>query len=144
MRIEVHDDVPGAEAAIIDAGLEASNRAVAPLHEVVGLSCFARSATGQVVGGAIGRTWGQCGELEQLWVSPEHRRQGLGTKLVKAFERAGELRGCKTFYLTTFSFQAPRLYESLGYQVSTSIEGFAPGVVKFTMVRKVAHRFGAR
>jgi ribosomal protein S18 acetylase RimI-like enzyme len=136
MRIEVHNDVQSAEAAAVDAGLEASNAARAPLHEVRGLACFTRSTAGEVVGGAVGRTWGACCELQQLWVSPEYRRQGLGCALVKAFERAAQARGCHTFYLTTFSFQAPELYQSLGYSIAASIEGFAPGVTKFLMVRK--------
>lgn len=136
MRIEIHDDVPSAEAAVVDAGLDASNFASAPLHEVRGLACLTRNAAGDVIGGAVGRTWGVCCELQQLWVSPEHRRQGLGFALVKAFERAAEARGCQTFYLTTFSFQAPKLYQSLGYSAAAAIEGFAPGVAQYLMVRR--------
>jgi len=117
-------------------GLGASNAAVAPVHEVQGISCFARIASGELVGGAVGRTWGECCELQQLWVHPTYRRPGIGTSLVKALEQRGEARGCRTFYLDTFSFQAPALYRSLGYEVAHALHGFAPGVVKYTMVRR--------
>jgi ribosomal protein S18 acetylase RimI-like enzyme len=105
---------------------------------VVPLACFARLPCGAVVGGAVGRTWGECCELQQLWVDEARRRQGIGADLVRAFEARASARGCRTFYLHTFSFQAPKLYRSLGYEVAVALEGFAPGIVKYLMVRRVA------
>ena len=136
LAITVHDDPPRADALVVDAGLGASNDAAAPLHEVRTLGCFARSADGSVRGGAIGRTWGRCCELQQLWVEPAERRRGLGARLVRAFETRAAARGCDTFYLETFSFQAPRLYAALGYEVAHELQGFAPGISKFLMVRR--------
>ncbi len=100
------------------------------------LACFARRASGELVGGAVGRTWGTCCELQQLWVEPGQRRQGIGARLVREFEHQAAVRGCRTFYLETFSFQAPRLYRTLGYEVRLELHGFAPGIVKYTMVRE--------
>lgn len=133
-----HDEVPRDDAGVVDAGLGAANDAAAPLHEVRGLACFARAASGGVVGGAVGRTWGRCCELQQLWVDTAQRRQGIGARLVRAFEDRAQARGCDTFYLETFSFQAPSLYASLGYHVAHELEGFGPGIRKFLMVRKIA------
>jgi len=137
----LHDDLPPIEAGIVDAGLGASNSAAAPLHDVRPLSCFARSGDGlarnTVIGGAIGRTWGRCCELQQLWVDTAHRRQGLGARLVQAFEQRAMQRGCQTFYLETFSFQAPALYRALGYRVHAEIDGFAPGITKYLMIREL-------
>ncbi len=135
LSLTVHDEVPRDEAHVVDEGLGASNAAAAPLHEVQPLSCFARLPTGAVVGGAIGRTWGACCELQQLWVHPEHRGTGTGTRLVRLFEERAAARGCTTFYLDTFSFQARPFYERLGYEARFEIHGFSPGVVKHTMVR---------
>lgn len=138
--ITVHDALPEADAALVGAGLDTSNAAAAPLHDVRPLACFARSPDGAVLGGAIGRTWGGCCELQQLWVEPARRRQGLGAGLVKAFEARAAARGCGTFYLETFSFQAPSLYRSLGYEVAAALEGFAPGIVKYLMVHQAVPR----
>jgi len=133
--LSVHDEVPAEDARVVDQGLDDSNATAAPLHEVRPLGCFARLAGGAVVGGAIGRTWGRCCELQRLWVHPTHRRAGLGTRLVRQFEEAAAARGCSVFYLDTFSFQARPFYERLGYEARLEIRGFAPGVEKYVMVR---------
>ena len=136
LQFTLHDDVPADAADVVDAGLGASNDAAAPLHEVQPLACFARLPGREVVGGAVGRTWGTCCELQQLWVEPALRRQGVGKRLVEQFEARARVRGCRTFYLETFSFQAPGLYRSLGYEVRLELRGFGPGIVKYTMVHE--------
>jgi ribosomal protein S18 acetylase RimI-like enzyme len=135
LAFTVHDGVPREEGKVVDAGLGTSNEAAAPLHEVLALSCFARLPSGVVIGGAVGRTWGSCCELQQLWVEPRFRRRGIGRRLVRKFEQRAESRGCSTFYLETFNFQAPDLYRSLGYEMKLELQGFTGGVVKYTMVR---------
>ena len=42
------------------------------------------------------------------------------------------------FYLETFSFQAPSLYRSLGYEVKLELHGFSAGIVKYTMVHEAS------
>jgi GNAT superfamily N-acetyltransferase len=136
--VSVHDDIPTEEGLLVDGGLRQSNEAAAPLHEIRPLSCFVRSADGLVVGGAVGRTWRACCELQQLWVTPSHRGHGLGALLVRRFEERAESRGCRTFYLETFSFQAPGLYQSLGYVSKLALHGFGSGIVKYVMVRETS------
>ena len=133
-----HDDLPGEDAKVVDAGLDAANRAAAPLDEVRPMSCFARLASGEVVGGAIGRSWGPCCELQQLWVHPGHRQCGIGTRLVREFEALARSRGCVTAYLETLSFQAPGLYRSLGYETRHEHAVYPYGIVKHLMVRSLA------
>jgi GNAT superfamily N-acetyltransferase len=135
LTIGAHDGHPPDEATLIDAGLGDANAAAAALHEVQALSCFARTGTEQVVGGAIGRRWGSCCELQQLWVAAPHRRKGIGSSLVRAFEAHARTHGCSCFYLETFSFQAPELYRSLGYQVAYAHGVYPHGIVKYVMVK---------
>ena len=68
LPISVHDALPEPETTLVGDGLDASNAAAAPLQQVMPLACCARRASGAVVGGAVGRTWGECCELQQLWV----------------------------------------------------------------------------
>jgi GNAT superfamily N-acetyltransferase len=134
MNLTVHDEPDTADARIVDIGLGASNDAAAPLHEVRPLACFVRDASGAVIGGAVGRRWGVCAELQQLWVRPDLRRQGIGARLVRAFEARAAQHGCRTAYLETFSFQAPSLYASLGYEMRHTMQGFGHGIEKHLMV----------
>jgi GNAT superfamily N-acetyltransferase len=134
LHFSVHDDTgPTDAAAIVDAGLDGFNHGVAPLHEVEALSCYVRDDGGVVIGGAVGRTWGRCCELEQLWVHEDWRRRGIGAALVRRFERRAIERGCSHFYLDTFSFQAPGLYRSLGYEAVLVSDVYPHGIVRYTM-----------
>ena len=134
-NVSAHDSYPPQETALVDDGLGEANNAAAPLHEVQPLSCFARTEAGRVVGGAVGRWWGQCCELQQLWVEASYRRRGIGTQLIQAFEARAREHGCSIFYLETFSFQTPHLYELLGYTVAYEHKVYPHGIVKYVMVK---------
>lgn len=127
-------DAPSDEMLLaVDAGLEQHNYAVAPLAEVRQLAAFATEASGQVVGGATGRTWGRCCELLQLWVATDVRSRGVGSRLLREFEAHARTRGCSIFYLTTLSYQAPEFYRRHGYAVLARIDGYPNDIVKYLM-----------
>ena len=135
--IVVDDLLPPEAIALVDRGLGDANDAAAPLHEVAPIACIARDREGCVIGGAVGRWWGACAELQQLWVHEGSRRQGVGSALVREFEALARTRGCKAVFLETFSFQAPRLYRSLGYTVAYENRLFPHGIVKHHMVKRL-------
>jgi GNAT superfamily N-acetyltransferase len=143
-NVSVHDSYPPQETALVDRGLGEANDAAAPLHEVRPLSCFAHTEAGRVVGGAVGRWWGQCCELQQLWVEASYRRRGIGKQLIQAFEARAREHGCSTFYLETFSFQTPQLYESLGYTAAYEHKVYPHGIVKYVMVKYARSNQNAR
>ena len=132
------DTPPDDRLLTVDAGLEQHNYAVAPLAEVRQLAAFATDESGTVVGGAVGRTWGRCCELLQLWVVPDLRSGGVGSRLLRDFEAHARSRGCTTFYLTTLSYQAPEFYRRHGYAVLAQIAGYPDGIVKYLMQRSEA------
>jgi len=136
LAFEVFDEPPASVVSAIDAGLDAYNHAAAPMGDVRPLAATAMLPTGEIVGGAIGRTWGACCELLQLWVHEGHRRAGTATRLLAEFERRGAARGCRTFYLTTLSFQAPGFYRKRGYEVLAEISGYPEGIVKYLMHKR--------
>lgn len=135
ITITIHDALPDDKVARVDAGLGEANNAAVPLDEVRPLACFAMDENKRMVGGAVGRRWGSSCELLQLWVEPAHRRQGLATRLVLAFEAHAARSGCASVYLETYSFQVPALYESLGYQVEYERSDFPHRVVKYHMMK---------
>lgn len=121
--------------AAVDTGLDAHNASFAPLGRVRPLACAVHSGEGELLGGAVGRTWGACVELQQLWVQDAWRGQGLATGLVQRFEARAQERGCRLAYLETFSFQAPGFYQRLGYTGACRLEGFGEGIYKLLMTK---------
>lgn len=133
LTFDTTDDPPRPDAATVDQSLDAFNRSAGGIGGVRPLACFARSADGVLLGGAIARTWGQCCELQQLWVNEPHRRHGVGRRLVQLVEAEARRRGCTLLYLETFSFQAPEFYRRLGFEPACEFTGFPEGIVKYVM-----------
>lgn len=127
------DVLPAECVRTVDAGLDDYNRSAAPIEGVRPLASFATEPSGRVVGGAVGRTWGACCELLQLWVEPAYRASGVGSTLLREFEARAASRGCSVFYLTTLSFQAPAFYRKHGYGALAEISGYPNGIVKYLM-----------
>jgi GNAT superfamily N-acetyltransferase len=76
-----------------------------------------------VAGGGLRRWRDDIGEIKRMWVSPEHRRQGLGLVVLRALEGAGRRLGYRRLRLETGEPQqaAIALYEAAGY---TRIPGY--------------------
>jgi N-acetylglutamate synthase-like GNAT family acetyltransferase len=132
-----YDSPPAEAVAVVDRGLGEANAAAAPLHEVAPVACIARDGDGRVIGGAVGRWWGECAELQQLWVQEPSRRSGIGSALVREFLALARARGCKAVFLETFSFQAPGFYRALGFRVAYENKLFPHGIVKLHLVKRL-------
>ena len=129
---------PGLEA-LVDAGLDQYNDAFGERGAFDGqqpISSAACDGGGRMIAGAVGRTLGRCCELQRLWVDAAPRHAGVGSAVVRAFEQRAIERGCDTFYLSTFSFQARPFYERLGYTMQLEIPGHGAAGSKCFMVKK--------
>jgi len=133
LRFESHEQAAASDLSVVDAGIDQHNRAESEIRKVRQLAVFGRDVHGEVKGGAVGRTWGLCCELQQLWVEPEARGCGIGSELMERFEQEADVRGCSLVYLDTFTFQAPQFYEKRGYRVVFETRGFTNGIVKYTL-----------
>ena len=80
-----------------------------------------------VVAGISGWTWGDCCELQNLWVEPSLRGRGLATRLLAAAEAEAVTRGCTQTVHFTYAFQARALYEQNGYELVGRVEDFPSG-----------------
>ena len=90
------------------------------------LAIFVRDA-GTVVAGISGWTWGDCCELQSLWVEPSLRGRGLARRLIAAAEAEAAARGCRQTVHFTYDFQARELYEKVGYELVGRVEGLPSG-----------------
>lgn len=55
--------------------------------------------------------------IDDLWVSPNHRKLGIGRKLLLEVERSFSGKGYNNINLVTSQFQAPEFYKKCGYLV---------------------------
>lgn len=103
-----------------------------------------RDRDGRVVGGVCASTMLRVMYLEALWVAQEHRKQGYGTELVLAAERIGYEKGCITSQTWSLSFQAPRFYQKIGYQVLGIYDGYPDGITEYILGKplRLPHQVG--
>jgi GNAT superfamily N-acetyltransferase len=71
-----------------------------------------------------------------LWVAEAHRRDGEGTRLMRAVEGEARERGLRGAYLDTFSFQAPKFYAKLGYREFGRISDFPLGFDRIWLMKR--------
>lgn len=123
-RVEDHPDPLDIEFLETQIRREAS--AAMGLGDEEDLAIFVRDA-GAVVAGITGWTWGDCCELQNLWVDPGLRGRGLATRLLAAAEAEAAARGCSRTVHFTYGFQARELYEKAGYELIGHVADFPSG-----------------
>jgi GNAT superfamily N-acetyltransferase len=69
--------------------------------------------------------------IDGLWVAPDLRGRGLGSRLLDSAETLAVRRGCSSAWLGTFDFQARPFYERHGYVVFAELPGFPMGHTHF-------------
>jgi GNAT superfamily N-acetyltransferase len=126
LELHVEDDPDPHDLDVLEKGIRRAASAATGLGEPVELAIFVRE-TGKVVAGISGWTWGDCCELENLWVEPRLAGRWLGPRLIAAAEAEAAARGCSQIVHFTYDFQARRLYERTGYELVGRVEDFPSG-----------------
>jgi GNAT superfamily N-acetyltransferase len=126
MEFHVEDRPDPIDIEFLEAQIRAEARVATGLGDEVDLAILVREA-GKVVAGISGWTWGDCCELQNLWVDERFRGQGLATKLIAAAEAEAAARGCTQTIHFTYDFQARALYEQVGYELVSCVEEFPSG-----------------
>ena len=88
---------------------------------------------GIVIGGILGGTYWGWMYVDILWVREDHRRQGIGSRLLRAAEQAAKRRGCHHVHLDTMSWQAPQFYKKHGYEVIAILPDIPQGHQKYLL-----------
>lgn len=101
--------------ADMHARLQAFNSEVAGITRDT-FSVVYRDTSGEIVASVRVALLGAQAELRTLWVSPEVRREGIGSVIVRAAEQEARSRGAELIVLNTFSWQTPTFYEQMGFE----------------------------
>jgi GNAT superfamily N-acetyltransferase len=140
-RIVITDAPAAEDESVIRDGLSAYNFEKAGYRDQRPLAILVSDPeTGEVVGGLLGRTSFGLLYVDRFFLPEGRRKQGLGTKIIKAAEEEGARRGCSRAILSTLSFQAPGFYERQGWQVLGRIDCDPPGHTRFMMTKKLVGR----
>jgi GNAT superfamily N-acetyltransferase len=130
-----------AVAKIVRAGLIAHNRRFVGAARFRRLVLSAREGR-RIVGGLTGDMGWNSAFVGILWVDEAARGKGVGTRLMREVERLARRRGCALIHLNTFSFQAPKFYEKLGYRRFATLRGTpSAGTTRHFYVKRLS---GAR
>ena len=126
MELHVENDPDPLDIEVLETQIRREASAAMGLGDELELAIFVRHA-GNVVAGISGWTWGDCCELQSLWVKPSLRGRGLATRLIAAAEAEAASRGCTQTVHFTNDFQARALYERNGYERAGRVENFPSG-----------------
>ncbi len=85
MELHAEHDPDPLDVEFLETQIRREASAATGLGDEVELAIFVRDA-GTVVAGISGWTWGDCCELQSLWVEPSRRGRGLATRLIAAAE----------------------------------------------------------
>ncbi len=126
MELCVENDPDPCDLEFLETQIRREASTAMGLGDEAELAIFVRDA-GRIVAGVSGWTWGDCCELQSLWVEPSLRGRRLGTRLIAAAEAEAAARGCSQTVHFTYAFQARRFYERNGYELAGRVEGFPSG-----------------
>jgi GNAT superfamily N-acetyltransferase len=126
VEFQVEADPDPLDVGFLETQIRHEASAAMGLGEEVELAIFLRDE-GRIVAGISGWTWGDCCELQSLWVSPDLKGRWLGARLLAAAEDEAAARGCTQTVHFTWDFQARSLYERAGYELVGQAEDFPSG-----------------
>jgi len=117
--------------------LVAYNIATAQIDQSQDLAVFVRDQQQTLMAGVAGWIWGTCLEIQYLWVHPDLRGYGYGTRLLQLIEQEARTGGCTLATLDTYTFQAPAFYQKLGYHIFGTIDGYPHGYRKVFLKKRL-------
>jgi GNAT superfamily N-acetyltransferase len=113
----VEENPDDADVRLLDDRINEYNFETTGITDGRIVSFFVRDERRDIIAGLYGWTWGGTCAVRYLWVRADHRKHGYGTALMEAAEREALARGCTQIVLSTHSFQAPQLYQRLGFEI---------------------------
>ena len=137
-KIIVTDAPDPADTAVIADGLRAYNTEKAGYDDYKPLAVFVTDPeTGKVLGGLYGGSYlGQL-RVDRFFLPEDHRRDRIGSRVLKMAEEEGRRRGCSRVSLNTLEIQAPGFYQKQGYTMAAKLDCDPPGITRYLMTKRL-------
>ena len=109
--------------------------------EIVGDDCHTPiqiveyNSNGTIIGGILGGTYWGWMYIDILWVDENHRKKGIGSRLLCGAEEEAIRRGCHHVHLDTMSWQAPDFYKKHGYEIIGILPDIPTGNQKYLLMK---------
>ena len=126
-HIVVSDEVDETTSKTIEHGLNQYNEACVGPDPSRPMWIVCRDENENIIGGIQGFVQWDWFYVAILWVNEDHRRSGIGTRLMAEAEDAARKNGCIRMRLATVTFQAPDFYKKLGYAEICRVPDIPPG-----------------
>ena len=139
--IELTDAPSEADQTFLHRSLLAENRRYLGEADHRTLALFMRDA-GRLVGGLIGETGRSVLYIDMLWLDPQWRHRGLGSRLLQEAEAEAARRGCRTVWLDTYDFQARPFYERHSYAMFAEFDDLPGGHRRWFMKKRLCGSAG--
>lgn len=133
VHISSEPDAPADQVALIRDAIDRWNMDVTGDLAYRPVAIFLRDDDGAIRGGVTGGVWGGWLHVVALWVDEAFRGRGLGRELMLAAEAEAREAGAGHAFLETHSFQAPGLYQHLGYVAIAELTDYPPGEKQLIM-----------
>jgi ribosomal protein S18 acetylase RimI-like enzyme len=133
LHISLEPDATDEDKTFIEQSVYDFNLRKVPNVPFLPINIFLRDATKRLVGGLVGGCWGGWFHVSFVWVAEAWRGQGYGTQLLQQAEKQARALGCQGAFLETHSFQAPELYQRLGYVVIAELPDYPEGYTFYVM-----------
>ncbi|MDQ0721028.1 GNAT superfamily N-acetyltransferase [Paenibacillus sp. W4I10] len=101
------------------------------------INLFLRDKTGKAVGGIFCATYCETLYIDNFWIDEEHRKKGYGKSLIMQAESMASELGCKLAHTSTFSYQSPKFYQKMGYEVFGLIDEYPDGIIQYFMKKRL-------
>jgi GNAT superfamily N-acetyltransferase len=139
LEIVLTDAPTDADAAIIERGLADFDAEQVGIRDRQRVAVLARDhATGQTLGGILGRTSLGMLFVDLVYLPEALRGQDLGSRMMAMVEQEAVRRGCRSGALITTSFQAPGFYARQGWRELARMPCNPPGAFRVLMSKTLA------
>lgn len=126
------------DAVYVRSGLKEYNRLTSPSSQPSEpVNIIVKNNDGDVLGGILAGVYRFVMYVEILWIHENHRKSGIGRKLLVEIERKAKEKGCSLIHLDTFNFQAPDFYINNGFEIFGVLEGYPEGEKRFFLKKDI-------
>ncbi len=126
MKPQIVENPTDEQFAVVHKGLRDHNSRFVT-NSLTRVRAAIKQDSGQVIAGVDGLVyWGKL-HIHTLWVHPDHRSAGMGSRLMRWAEERARALGCNSIVLDTATFQALQFYLKLGYRQFGVLEGYENG-----------------